>query len=706
MEASELADVLQDHPRLGALDTRGYEALAAVLRRLEFAPGEELIEEGAFDRYLYLMLRGEVEMLRGGLNLGVEARGGHFGELALLGGGARAAAVVARTPVAVAQLSPEGLEALVRRHPHLALNLVSALVTGVGTRLRGVTDTVGGLLVERSLPRRTQLRLVVDGVPRLVPMGTPARALLPEAVDGHPVIAALVERSATTLSRPLTCDGTVTPLTTAHWEGRRILRRSLVLLLVQAAHEAGLSIQRGHSVGVAEHIRVEGAQVTPELAASLEARMQALCDEDRPLRTELWRSEEALAFFEERGLHQTAALLSTLRQEQVPLVSYGIMPVIGTGPLVERTGLLRGFRIVADEGSLLLLWSEVGDALAEVARQRADIARRVKEQTGRMSRSHLRWLSALGVRGVGSFNRVCIDGKVAELIRVAEGAHEKCIGAIADTIAARDGVRVVCIAGPSSSGKSTFIKRLKVQLQVDGLNPIGLSLDEYFVDRDDSPRDASGALDFEALETLRLDLLGDHLERLLAGERVRTPRYDFVRGRGRPEAGPELQLSEGTLLLLEGIHGLNPALLPASAAGAAFRIFLCPLQQLPLDETERVHASDIRLLRRIVRDRHSRATAAAETIERWPSVRRGERRNIFPFQGQADAVFDSSLVYEPSVLRVYAERYLLEVPRSADARVTSDRLLRLLDRYVSIYPDHVPPTSILREFIGGSGFEY
>jgi uridine kinase len=290
---------------------------------------------------------------------------------------------------------------------------------------------------------------------------------------------------------------------------------------------------------------------------------------------------------------------------------------------------------------------------------------------------------------------------------VSEGFHEKRIGHIADQVAAaRDRIRVISIAGPSSSGKTTFIKRLTVQLQIDGVNPVGISLDDYYVDREKTPRTPSGDWDFEALEALDLGLLQAHVGALLGGEGVRTAHYDFLTGRSHPAGGPEIQLRRGDVLMLEGIHGLNPRLLGELAPGALHRIFIHPATTLPFDRLTRVSATDLRLLRRIVRDRHQRGYSAADNILRWPSVQAGEREHIFPFQGEADAVFDTSLIYEAAVLKVYAERYLLEVPQDHPAYPTAHRLRYLVDRFVSIYPDHVPPTSLIREFIGGSGFEY
>jgi uridine kinase len=325
-----------------------------------------------------------------------------------------------------------------------------------------------------------------------------------------------------------------------------------------------------------------------------------------------------------------------------------------------------------------------------------------------MIREHRRWLSAMGVTSVGAFNDLCISGQVTQLIRVAEGFHEKRIGQLADVIAAaRHQIRVISIAGPSSSGKSTFIKRLKVQLEIDGIRPVGLSLDDYYVDRERTPRGPGGDWDFEALEATDLPLLHDQVGRLLAGQAVRTARYDFLTGTSHPEGRPPLQLQPGDVLMLEGIHGLDPRLLgDIPRAGEVFRIFIQPATTLPFDRLTRVSATDLRLLRRIVRDRHQRGYSAAENILRWPSVQAGEQEHIFPYHHEADAVFDSTLIYEPAVLKVFAERYLLEVPQSHPAYPTAHRLRSLVDRFVSIYPDHVPPTSLIREFIGGSGFEY
>jgi uridine kinase len=266
-------------------------------------------------------------------------------------------------------------------------------------------------------------------------------------------------------------------------------------------------------------------------------------------------------------------------------------------------------------------------------------------------------------------------------------------------------LRVAAIAGPSSSGKTTFIKRLEIQLEVNGILPIRLSLDDYYVDRERSPRDEQGDYDFEAVEAIDTALFDDHARRLLAGERVKTPRYDFKAGRSIESGGPEVALGPSNLLLVEGLHALSPRILGSCGSREqSFRVFVHPATGLPFDRLTSVLAEDVRLVRRIVRDRHQRGYAASESIARWPSVRRGEERHVFTCMAQADAVFDSSLVYELAVLRVYAERYLLEIPENDPTYVTGYRLRQLIDRFVPIHADRVPATSILREFIGGSDF--
>lgn len=677
-------------------------------RSVSYPPEAVIIAEGSSDRALYVVTSGEARIDRRGVEVGVAGPGDHFGELALIAGRLRAASVTAVTELAAWMLGPDDYRRLVDHEPGIALRLVEVLVAGVGDRLTEMTESVSQLLHERSLPRRAQVVVTLGGEKIRTRNGTRLGELLAGSVGGDElIVAGLVDRRPLSLSSPISADSNIEALTRRHWEGQRIYRESVGLLLLEAVHriDPAIDVQLGHSLGFAQRLLlrdIDGLSLA-ELGERVERTMRELVAEARPLREELWTLEEARTHFAARGWDSARELLATWRDTTVPLVSYGDVYALHLSPFLSTTRDVDDFSLVADERGWLLIHGRRDLGADELAIE----ARSASSHVERMTSHHHRWLRALGMISVGAFNLACLRGSVAELIHVVEGFQEKRISQIADAIGERAGdIEVVCIAGPSSSGKTTFIKRLKIQLQVNGLNPVGLSLDDYYVDRARTPRDPDGELDFEAFETLRVDLLQEHLGRLHAGERVTTARYDFHSGTSHAEGGPSVQLGSSDIIMLEGIHGLNPRLLESLPERSVFRIYICPLAQLPFDRLSRVHASDLRLLRRIVRDRHTRSISVADNIDRWPSVRRGERRHIYPYQENADEIFDSSLIYEPSVLKVFAERYLLEVPRAAAAYTTALRLLKLLDRFIAIYPDHVPPTSILREFIGGSGFEY
>ncbi|MSP93429.1 MAG: nucleoside kinase [Myxococcales bacterium] len=568
-----------------------------------------------------------------------------------------------------------------------------------------LTDRMNPLLRERSMPRRTEIEVDVRrngaGSVTRVPTGTRAGDLLPASVHGAAVVAALIDRKALSLDTRLVANTMLEPLLASHWEGREIVLHSAGLVVLEALARVAPTV-------VARVTRAPGegpvVELTPppeecsSFAAAINRDIARQVAEDAPLQQELWSVEEARTHFAECGWHDAASLLHVWRISHAMLVRCGNTYALSPGPLLPSTGHLRGLRVQPDPAGLRIVPGIIDEPPASGPAR--DGAAMVHE--------HRAWLRALGVTSVGAYNELCIARRVAGLVRVAEGFHEKGIGRIADLVAQRrPGIRAICVAGPSCSGKTTFIKRLTVQLQVNGLNPVGLGLDDYYVDRERTVRDEDGEYDFEAFEAIDAPLLQDHLRRLVAGEDVRTARYDFKTGCSHPEGGAVLRLGPDDVLMMEGIHGLNPRLLAdVLPREAVFRVFIHPATTLPLDRLSPLTASDVRLLRRIVRDRHHRGYRAADTILRWPSVRRGERRHIFPFLPHADVVFDSALVYEISVLKVYADQYLLEVPSGDPSYTTAFRLRTLLDRHVTIYPDHVPPTSLLREFIGGSGFEY
>lgn len=619
-------------------------------------------------------------------------------------------------------LPPANFQALSRADAGAGLELLLALLqaTAFEPLQRGATRTGA---------RPTTVVVRLQDRELVVPTGTTFEELLPERHENLPVVAALVDNKATSLADAITSSCRLAPLTTRHWEGQRIYRHSLALLALEAAKRIApeLEVRMGPSVGFGRRI-LAGKLVNSELrhfADRLEAEMHELRSAPLRVSQEHWTVAQARDYFASQRWEHAQQLLDTWRDATVPMVSYGSVYALNTSPVVTRASALDGCFVLYDENLVLLVFgnrtqkpprpsrtlpmnalSVVGDLEQPAPRSTHRLLLGQAHANHDVEHQEQAWLQALGVGSVGAFNRVCVTGSVPGLIRVAEGFQEKRLTVIADEIQRRaDEIDIVCIAGPSASGKTTFIRRLSVQLQVNGIHPVALGLDDYYVDRVRTPRDASGEYDFEALAAIDLGLLEEHLTRLVNGEVVRTARFDFATGQSHPTGGRELRLRPRDVLLLEGIHGLNPALLGSIPARRVFRIFVCPLMQLAFDQLSRVHPSDVRLIRRIVRDRHGRGHDAAATIARWPSVRAGERNHIYPYQANSDAVFDSALVYELSVLRVYAERYLLEVPDTHASYATAFRLMQLLDRFVSIYPEHVPATSILREFVGGSGFE-
>jgi uridine kinase len=694
---------------LSRLSGEARERVRACAERMELSPGDRIPLVPGEPGPLYLLLSGEACLRREQLALRRLGPGDHFGVLAFFSVADRPETVTVERPSVLLRLSQGCFQDLAQRDPPLALQILAALGASLGSELAHRTSEAVLFLQGRSSPRKATVTVDVGGRALRVATGTPVSALLPREIDGALVVAGLLGQKPVSLSTPVFLDTALAPLTIHDWEGRQIYANSLGLVLLEAAHRVApeLPIRMGPSRGTHQVVQVgDAAADRAALAGRISAEMERICSSDAPIRHEQWPTDEAAHFFRELGWDDAAKLLRTARLATHRLVSCGELYALSMGPLVPSTGMLRGFRLApGDEGLALELGARDPRLAGAPATPRAP-ARRGAD--GDMVADHQRWLAGMGVTSVGAFNELCISGQVTQLIRVTEGFQEKRIGRIADAVgAARDRIRIIAIAGPSSSGKTTFIKRLTVQLQINGVNPVAISLDDYYVDRVKTPKDAKGEYDFEALEALDLALLQDHISRLLRGETVKTAHYDFKTGTSHPAGGPEITLRPGDVLMLEGIHGLNPRLLGAAPAeGSLFRVFIHPATTLPFDRLTRVSATDLRLLRRIIRDRHQRGYSAADNIVRWPSVQAGERQHIFPYQGEADAIFDTALVYEPAVLKVYAERYLLEVPSDHPAYPTALRLRHLVDRFVSIYPDHVPPTSLIREFIGGSGFEY
>jgi uridine kinase len=533
--------------------------------------------------------------------------------------------------------------------------------------------------------------------------GTTAGQLLLE-LDEDPakLIAALLNDHLVSLDTPLGVGARLTAVRVGERAARAVLRRTSALLFHAAAAEVypAMRLVIGQTLRGAdfyEFMAGSGAPLEAErVAVRIREAIEGLLERRPPILRSRMPVESAPALLtDEAG--SKARLLRTWTAPFVPIVQLGGFVDVQHGPLAPSLEFARGLELEP--------WTEGEEGLLLYppnARKQKRSAGLALYATYRETRG---WNRRVGVETVGDLNNAVLDGRVDDVIRVTEALHEKKIAEIADAIAQRrDKVRFVYVAGPSSSGKTTFVRRLVVQLRVNGIEPHPIGLDDYYRPRDETPVDENGEHDFEALEALDLPLIDQHLERLQAGEEIEVPRFDFTRGQRAP--GEPLHVREGEVALIEGIHGLNPRMSAAVDDDACYRIYINALTQLVIDDHNRINTADGRLLRRIVRDRRYRGTRAAETILRWPSVRRGEEKHIFPWDEHADATFNSALLYEPAVLKTFAWRYLLEVPRNHPARVEAHRLLHFLEHFVPVFPDDVPANSVLREFIGGSGFAY
>jgi uridine kinase len=706
-------DVLARSKLLSGLGIRDLGIFLDLLDQVALPQGTTIIREGDAGEYMYFVLEGMGRLRRGKLELHSIGPGAHFGELALLTEVPRSISVEADTTMRLARLSRSRYRNLATTHPRVALHFTQALATALGEDVVAFTDSVGLLTQQRTAPRRLQVVVTRAGERLVVATGTLAGTLLPRETEGFLVVAATINRRPVTLETAITSDCELEALTLSSWGGRAIYVRSAALVLLEAARRVvpGASVRMGPSLENGQIVVVRDIDDRAALAASVFAEMAKLVGEAMPLREEVWSIDEARSELQARGSHDAAALSLGARELTTTLVTCGGTLALGMGPVLPSASYLGRFTIVPHAEGLHLQLHDLDRYMPAHRGTRIDpgsYESSLPRYAGEMVAASERFYEGLGLHDVGAFNRRCVSGEVPEIVRIAEGFHEKWIGRIADSITGRgEGLAVIAVAGPSSSGKTTFIKRLSTQLLVNGLRPVGLSLDDYYVDRERTVRDESGEFDFEAIEAIDAALLHEQLRQLLAGEEVATARYDFVAGKSLPHGGRRVRLGRGQVLLVEGIHGLAPGLFDGVVARErVFRIFVHPARTLAFDQLNVLAPEDVRLLRRIVRDRHQRNYAAAETLSRWPSVRRGELRHIFPYLPAADAVFDSSLVYELSVTKTYAERYLLEVPPSHAAFTDAHRLRKLLDQFVAIHPDHVPPTSVIREFIGGSGFEY
>lgn len=539
-----------------------------------------------------------------------------------------------------------------------------------------------------------------------VSMGTPLAQIAANLTPGpYPFLAAFVNNRIRELSYRIYTPVTVRFIDIGSFAGIRVYQRSACFILQKAVRDlfAGRTLHVRHSMGQSGfYCEIDGIDAfTPQQTAAIETRMREIAAQDLPIERKRMLTTQVREVFVAQGFDDRVALLDTRPQLYSEMNTLGDTVGAFYGALAPSTGCVARFGIKPyDKGFYMAL-------PLRTTPERLNTAFSHEKMFG-IFREYQSWVRIMGVPTMGDVNAKVLSGDAGGMIKVAEAFHERKFAEVADSIdrANREhGARLVLISGPSSSGKTTSAKRLGIQLGVLGLHPELISLDDYFVDRDRTPKDARGELDYEAFEAIDHALFNEHLARLMRGESVDIPRYDFVTGRRTWQEAP-LKLDARSILIVEGIHGLNPRLTPSVTDAQKFRIYISCFTSVALDNISRISTTDNRLLRRLVRDNRERGADAFATLARWPSVRRGEEKHIFPYQEHADVMLNSSLFYEISVLRPFAEQILREVPDTVEEYEEARRMLRFLKNFSPICPDEIPPTSILREFIGGSSFKY
>ncbi|WP_439432250.1 nucleoside kinase [Segatella copri] len=483
--------------------------------------------------------------------------------------------------------------------------------------------------------------------------------------------------------------------------GSRAYTRTLFFVLCKAVQDiypnTDVVIDIPVSNGFYVDIRL-GRPVVEEDVNILRRRMQEIIDAKMPIRRYMVPTEDAIALFQEKGDVEKVKLLKTSGSIYTTYYKIGDYVDYYYGTLLTNTSQLYLFGLEKYYDGMLLRIPSLKnpDVLGEMTRQ---------DKMFEIFKEHHRWQSILGIRTIGDFNQAIDANHATDIINISEALQEKKIAKIAEEIASRKGVKLVLLAGPSSSGKTTSCKRLSIQLAVNGLKPLQISLDDYFVDREKTPKDASGEYDYESIYALDLDLINEQFNALFRGEEVELPKYDFQSGKSK-KSGNKLKMNDNNVLVVEGIHALNPELTAHIPQEQIFRVYASALTTILLDNHNYIPTTDNRLLRRIIRDYKYRGVSAQETIHRWPSVRAGENKWIFPFQENADAMLNTAMLYELAVIKMQAEPLLQQVPENCEEYAEAYRLLKFLKYFKGIPYNNLPPTSLLREFLGGSSFHY
>ena len=533
------------------------------------------------------------------------------------------------------------------------------------------------------------------------PRGTRVGDFLAQVKDDFaaPIVAAIINNQIHELTYPVNVESTCTPVTMDSADGARIYRRSLIFLLEIAFskcfQQGRLNIDHSVSSGGYYCVVKEREPLSDEELEKLKQSMQALVEEDLAFVRKEVPIQEAIEYFTLHEHQDKLRLLKHRRKDYLTMYSANGLMDYMHGYMVPSTSYLKWFGLKNVYGGFIL----------QYPRRHAPTHLAVFGDYPKLIRAFRQygdWLETLHIDSVGVLNEAIESGRADEIVLVSEALHEQGIADIAQQIVEKKS-RIILIAGPSSSGKTTSSRRLAVQLLARGISPYPLELDHYFVDRKKTPLDENGDHDFEAIEALNLERLAHDIEKLVSGEEVQLPRYNFKTGRS--EEGDVIKLRDGQPLILEGIHGLNPRLIPERWSDSAFRLYVSALTQLNLDRHNRVSTTDTRLIRRIVRDARERGYSAHATISRWESVRRGEKRHIFPYQENADVMFNSALVYELSALKPLVEPLLRQVPHNTPEYIEARRLLAFLDWFLPLDASLIPLNSIVREFLGGSSLK-
>jgi len=477
--------------------------------------------------------------------------------------------------------------------------------------------------------------------------------------------------------------------------GNRIYVRSLSLVFIRAAREVipNCDVMVEHSLSKGLYCEINGKPLTATLVESIETRMREIIDADEPIEKMEVSREEALEIFKRYGQMDKVKMLKFLSSDKKTIYKLGGVYDFFYGYLVPRTGYLKKFALHFHLPGVIIRFPLISDpdTIPDFEPQ---------PKLAKIFYEAERWAEIMEVNTIADLNEAIVNGTVSKLIKVSEALHEKKVANIADEIKEhKDRGNIILIAGPSSSGKTTFAHRLMIQLMVNGLRPISISVDDYFVNRERTPLDEYGEYDFESIDALDLELLNEHLTRIIQGEEVEIPTFNFKLGRGE-FLGHKIKIRPDQPIIIEGIHGLNEKLTYSIPNDHKFKIYISCLTQLNIDNHNRIPTTDIRKLRRLVRDNQFRSFNALDTLRIWPSVRRGEDRNIYPFQEDADIMFNSSLIYELAVLKKYAEPLLLEITKESPAYIEAKRLLRFLTYVLPLDGKEIPMNSIIKEFIG------